>query len=225
MRFEQPAGKKEPCAVVTLTKQGRPTVELLAEALPRLIAGLHVPKAMRWGTASSSSCGPSATSCASSASEVVPFEVDGVKATRTTWGHRLYHMEHPGARDRSPRPEAYEAALEQAGVVVGLRRAPDRASPQQLEALAAEVGGRVVEDEELLDTLAEIVEFPTIVRGEFPADFLDLPKEVLVTSLKEHQKSFCIENAAGRPAALLPHRRQPPRRSRRASSRAATSGC
>jgi glycyl-tRNA synthetase beta chain len=52
-------------------------------------------------------------------------------------------------------------------------------------------------DEALLDTLAEIVEFPTIVRGDFPKDFLELPKEVLVTSLKEHQKSFCIEDARG----------------------------
>ena len=50
VRFEQPAGKKEPCAVVTLTRKGRPTVDLLAEALPRLIASLHVPKAMRWGS-------------------------------------------------------------------------------------------------------------------------------------------------------------------------------
>jgi glycyl-tRNA synthetase beta chain len=55
----------------------------------------------------------------------------------------------------------------------------------------------VVADAELLDTLAEIVEFPKIVRGEFPANFLELPKEVLVTSLREHQKSFCIEKLDG----------------------------
>jgi glycyl-tRNA synthetase beta chain len=59
-----------------------------------------------------------------------------------------------------------------------------------------------VEDEDLLDVLAEIVECPRILRGEFPVSFLDLPKEVLVTSLKEHQKSFCIENDKGE---LLPY--------------------
>ncbi|MBL0314104.1 MAG: glycine--tRNA ligase subunit beta [Holophagaceae bacterium] len=49
VRFEQPQGKKEPCAVVTITKKGQPTIELLAAALPKLIESLHVPKAMRWG--------------------------------------------------------------------------------------------------------------------------------------------------------------------------------
>jgi glycyl-tRNA synthetase beta chain len=72
---------------------------------------------------------------------------------------------------------------------------------QQLEVLATEAGGQVVADGSLLDTLAEIVEFPKVLRGDFPADFLELPKEVLVTSLREHQKSFCIENAEG---GLLP---------------------
>jgi glycyl-tRNA synthetase beta chain len=129
----------------------------------------------------------------------VPITVDGVTATNTTWGHRLYHREHP-APVTIATPDAYESALEAAGVVVSVDVRRARIA-QQLEALAAEVGGRMVADAELLDTLAEIVEFPKIVRGEFPANFLELPKEVLVTSLREHQKSFCIENANGE---LLP---------------------
>ena len=125
--------------------------------------------------------------------------MDGVRATNSTWGHRLHHRQHT-APTTIPTPEGYEAALEAAGVVVSvdIRRAR---IAQQLEALAAEAGGRVVADAELLDTLAEIVEFPKIVRGDFPASFLELPKEVLVTSLREHQKSFCIEGPDG---LLLP---------------------
>jgi glycyl-tRNA synthetase beta chain len=200
VRFEQPAGKKEPCAVVTITKQGRPTVELLAEALPGLIAGLHVPKAMRWGKSEFEFVRPIRNILCLFGEEIVPIVVDGVTATNTTWGHRLFHRQHPGPV-KIVTPEAYESALEAAGVVVSVEVRRTRIA-QQLETLAIEVSGQVVADAELLDTLAEIVEFPKIVRGEFPATFLELPKEVLVTSLREHQKSFCIERPDG--TDLLP---------------------
>jgi len=200
VRFEQPAGKKEPCAVVTITKQGRPTVDLLAEALPGLIAGLHVPKAMRWGKSDFEFVRPIRNILCLFGDQVVPITVDGVAATNTTWGHRLYHRQHP-APVTIATPEAYESALEAAGVVVSVEVRHARMA-EQLDDLAAKAGGRVVADAELLDTLAEIVEFPKILRGDFPADFLELPKEVLVTSLREHQKSFCIEGPDG---ALLPH--------------------
>jgi glycyl-tRNA synthetase beta chain len=199
VRFEQPTGKKEPCAVVTLIKQGRPTMELLAEALPRLISELHVPKAMRWGNSEFEFVRPIRNILCLYGEDVVPFEVDGVKATRTTWGHRLHHMRHPEPVAITS-VDAYEQTLEQAGIVVSFDQRRQRIAAD-MKALAAEVGGRVVEDEELLSTLAEIVEFPRVVRGQFPPAFMALPKEVLVTSLKEHQKSFCIENEAGE---LLP---------------------
>ncbi len=199
VRFEQPKGKKEPCAVVTITKAGRPTAELLEEALPGLIASLHVPKAMRWGKSDFEFVRPIRNILCLFGEQVIPITVDGVTATNTTWGHRLFHREHPAPLTLAT-PESYEATLEAAGVVVNVAVRRQRIAAQ-LEALAAEAGGRVVADAELLDTLAEIVEFPKIVRGDFPASFLELPKEVLVTSLREHQKSFCIENAQGE---LLP---------------------
>lgn len=195
VRFEQPAGKKEPCAVVTLTKAGRPSQELLAEALPGMIASLHVPKAMRWGKSEFEFVRPIRNILCLFGGEVVRFEVDGVTASNTTWGHRLFHRGNP-APVAVASPDVYEAALEGAGVVVSFHERRVRMETQ-LHALAAAIGGRVVMDEELLDTLAEIVEFPTIVRGAFPKEFLELPKEVLVTSLKEHQKSFCIEDGSG----------------------------
>lgn len=200
VHFEQPAGKKEPCAVVTITKPGRPTVELLAEALPGLIAGLHVPKAMRWGSSEFEFVRPIRNLLCLFGEQVVPITVDGVTATATTWGHRLFHRQHPEPV-KIASPEAYEAALEAAGVVVSVEARRGRIAAQ-LETLAAEVGGKVVADAELLDTLAEIVEFPKVVRGDFPADFLELPKEVLVVSLREHQKAFCIEKTDG--TDLLP---------------------
>ncbi len=200
VRFEQPAGKKEPCAVVTVTKLGRPTVDLLQEALPGLIAGLHVPKAMRWGNSDFEFVRPIRSLLCLLGDQVVPITVDGVTAGNTTWGHRLFHRAQPEPVVVSE-PSAYEAALEAAGVVVSVDVRRARIA-EQLDTLAASVGGRVVADAELLDTLAEIVEFPKIVCGEFPPAFLELPKEVLVTSLREHQKSFCIEQPDG--TDLLP---------------------
>ncbi len=200
VRFEQPKGKKEPCAVVTVVKQGRPTAELLAEALPRLIAGLHVPKAMRWGASDFAFVRPIRNLLCLFGRDVVPFEVDGVKTGATTWGHRLFHREHPEPV-RVETPEAYEAALAAAGVVPSFRARRD-AIAAALDAAAAAVDGRVVQDAELLDTLALIVEAPSVLRGAFPGAFMALPKEVLVSSLKEHQKSFCIEKPDG--SALLP---------------------
>jgi len=202
--FSTPTGKKEPCATVTLTKQGRPTVDLLSEALPRLIAGLHVPKAMRWGHSEFEFVRPIRNLLCLFGSDVVPFEVDGVKTSSTTWGHRLYHMQHPEAVQITS-PEGYESALKEAGVLVSFDERRD-AIEAEMQYLASAVKGAVVEDEELLNILAEIVEFPRVVRGEFPPEFMKLPKEVLVTSLKEHQKSFCIEDASeGSTGDLLPY--------------------
>ncbi len=198
--FEQPTGKKEPCAVVTVTKVGRPTTDLLMEALPGLIAGLHVPKAMRWGRSDFEFVRPIRNLLCLLGETVIPITVDGVTATNTTWGHRLHHREHP-APILIATPGVYEAKLEAAGVVVSLDLRRSRIATQ-LQDQAAEAGGHLVADAELLDTLAEIVEFPKIVLGEFPASFLELPKEVLVTSLREHQKSFCIEKLDG--TELLP---------------------
>jgi glycyl-tRNA synthetase beta chain len=195
IEFTTPTGKKEPCATVTLTKQGRPTQELLAEALPRLIGGLHVPKAMRWGHSDFEFVRPIRNILCLFGSDVVPFTVDGVKTGNTTWGHRQFHMQHAEPL-KVASPEGYEAALKDAGVLVSFDERRD-AIEAEMQYLASQVSGRVVEDEELLATLAEIVERPRVVRGEFPPEFMSLPKEVLVTSLKEHQKSFCIEDEQG----------------------------
>jgi glycyl-tRNA synthetase beta chain len=198
--FEVPAGKKEPVAVVRLTQKGRPTMDLLSEALPGLIAGLHVPKAMRWGKSEFQFVRPIRNVLCLLGEQVVPFTVDGVASSRSTLGHRLHHREHAEALVLE-HPRQYEAALEAAGVVASAEERRKRLQAEK-DALAKEVHGHAVKDEGLLDTLSEIVEWPRMVRGDFPADFLELPKEVLVTSLREHQKAFCIEDAKGK---LLPH--------------------
>ena len=200
IKFEQPAGKKEPCAVVEILKPGRTAIDILAEALPRMVSNLHVPKAMRWGDSVYEFVRPIRSILCIFGTDIVPLSIDGVNSGNTTWGHRLYHRENSGPLVVDS-PEKYEAVLKQGGIIASFDERRQMISGQ-LKARANEAGGRLVADEELLDSLALIVEWPTILRGAFPADFLDLPKEVLVTSLKEHQKAFCIEKPDS--AELLP---------------------
>jgi len=199
VRFEAVEGKKEPVAVARVAHPGRPTLDLLVEALPDLVSKLHVPKAMRWGRSEFAFVRPIRSVLCLLGEEIVPIVLDGVAASNTTWGHRLHHREFP-APLTVPEPMAYGKILDKAGVMVDVadRR---RRLKDELEGLAWEVHGHPVHDEELLDTLAEILEFPRLLRGTFPEDFLALPKEVLITSLREHQKAFCVEGADG---ALLP---------------------
>jgi glycyl-tRNA synthetase beta chain len=201
IRFEQPKGKKEPCAIVEVMNPGRPTVALLSEHLPRLISSLHVPKAMRWGDSAYEFARPIRSILCIFGSEIVPFTVDDVDSGNDTWGHRLHHRKEAG-KLMVDSPEKYEAILKSGGVLASFEERR-QAIAMQIEAKAAEVGGRPVTDENLLDTLALIVEWPTVLCGSFPADFMDLPREVLVTSLKEHQKAYCVENADG--SKLLPY--------------------
>ncbi|MDR2561727.1 MAG: glycine--tRNA ligase subunit beta [Holophagales bacterium] len=201
LRFEQPAGKKEPCAVAEILKKGRNTDSILSEALPRLVSALHVPKAMRWGSSSYEFVRPIRSILCTFGKKTVPFTIDGVNSGNTTWGHRLFHRtnESPLTVDS---PEKYEAVLKAGGIIASFEERR-RTIEEQIKAKAAEVGGRPVADEELLDTLALIVEWPSMLKGAFPPEFMDLPKEVLVTSLKEHQKAFCIEKPDG--SGLLPY--------------------
>ncbi|HJW33859.1 MAG TPA: glycine--tRNA ligase subunit beta [Holophagaceae bacterium] len=199
LTFDLVAGKKEPVAMVVQSLPGRPSLDLLAEALPGLIAQLHVPKAMRWGASEFAFVRPIRNILCLLGEHVVPFEVDGVSSGHTTWGHRLYHRDHSEPITIA-NPTDYDKHLEEAGVVCAFAERRRRMK-DEMEGLAWEVQGEVVKDDGLLDTLAEIVEWPKVIRGEFPADFLELPKEVLVTSLKEHQKAFCVQDAKGN---LLP---------------------
>ena len=144
IRFEQPAGKKEPCALVTLTQPGRPTAQLLAEALPRLVTGLHVPKAMRWGVSEFQFVRPIRNVLCLFGAEVVPFQLDGVTTGSTTWGHRLHHLDHPEPVAVAE-PMAYEAALEAAGIVASCQERKARLE-RQIDDLARQAGGAAVKN-------------------------------------------------------------------------------
>ncbi|RMF84856.1 MAG: glycine--tRNA ligase subunit beta [Nitrospirae bacterium] len=190
-------GKKGEYLAVRLEEGGGATRDLLAAHLPRVIRNLPFPKSMRWGEGSWRFARPVHWILCRLGGEVVPFEIEGVAAGGTTRGHRFLAPDPIEVRDL----EAYLAGLRAAFVEPepGRRAAAIRAAA---EALGAGVGGRTVVEEALLDEVTHLVEHPGCVVGRFDPAFLEVPREVLVTSMAKNQRYFPVEGEDGR---LLPH--------------------
>ncbi|QFT80330.1 Glycine--tRNA ligase beta subunit [Roseovarius sp. THAF27] len=186
--------KKGQVYFATITKPGRPAAEIVAEVLDDTIRNFPWPKSMRWGAGSLRWVRPLhsilciLTDDAGEA-QVVPLDVDGIKAGESTEGHRFMA---PG-RFSVTSFEDYAAKLKRAKVVLNPE---ERAGHiwQEATNLAFARGLEVVEDKGLLQEVAGLVEWPVPLMGGIGAEFLDLPPEVLQSSMKEHQKFFSVRN-------------------------------
>ncbi|MEX0350010.1 MAG: glycine--tRNA ligase subunit beta [Paracoccaceae bacterium] len=177
----------------SIEKPGRPAAEIIAEVLEATIRNFPWPKSMRWGSGALRWVRPlHSILCILSdeaGTQVVPMEVDGIKAGDSTEGHRFMA---PG-RLSVTSFEDYEAQLKRAHVVLSpAERADHIWADAQNMAFAA--GLEVVDDKGLLAEVAGLVEWPVVLMGQIDAEFLDLPPEVLQTSMKEHQKFFSVKN-------------------------------
>ena len=177
----------------TIEKPGRPAAAIVAEVLEAVIRGFPWPKSMRWGVGSLRWVRPlHSILCLLSdenGAQIVPMQVDGIAAGDSTEGHRFMA---PG-RFSVTSFEDYEAKLKKACVMLS---AAERADHIQADAanLAFAAGLELVEDSGLLAEVAGLVEWPVVLMGEIGAEFLDLPPEVLQTSMKEHQKFFSVRD-------------------------------
>jgi glycyl-tRNA synthetase len=184
--------------VATKTESGQPAGQVLAEALPNLIAGLKFPRTMRWNQTNVAFSRPIRWLVSLLDDQVLPFEVASVSSGRTTRGLRPFgspEIELAHADD-------YLMTMAQQEIVVDVAERRERVQ-HQVEALAASVGGRVPEDLALLDEVANLVERPTALLGRFEAAYLSLPPEVLVTAMKKHQLYFPVVQDAE--SELLPY--------------------
>ena len=176
-----------------IEKEGRPAEEIVAEVLEATIRNFPWPKSMRWGSGSLRWVRPlHSILCLltdENGARVVPMEIDGIKAVDSTEGHRFMA---PG-RFSVTSFEDYEAKLKRAHVVLS---ADERAEHIWADATNAAfaAGLEVVEDKGLLAEVAGLVEWPVVLMGQIDDEFLDLPVEVLQTSMKEHQKFFSVLN-------------------------------
>ena len=178
-------------------ERGSRTADVLIALLPKLVGALTFPKFMRWGEGTFRFVRPIRWLLALYDGRVVPVEIDGLKAEGKTFGHRF--LAPRGVRVRSA--EEYLQLLEDRFVIADPARRRELVRAQATEA-AATVKGRPLLDDALVDTVADLVEFPAAVCGEFKLDYLELPRAVIVTPMQKHQRYFPVVDAAGE---LLPH--------------------
>jgi glycyl-tRNA synthetase len=173
--------------VATVTEAGRPAAEVLAETLPGLVAGLRFPKTMRWNASNVYFSRPLRWLVALLGDQVVPFAYAGVASGRTTRGLRPYgspEIELASADD-------YLATLADNHILADGTERREQVRTQA-KALAASVDGRIPDDPGLLDEVTNLIERPTALLGQFEAEYLALPQDVLVTVMKKHQRYFPV---------------------------------
>lgn len=168
-----------------LTK-GQSATEALSEKLPEMISGIHFPKTMYWtGKNGVRFIRPIRWIVALIEDRVVPFEVAGVKSGNLTRGHRILGSKEPVAVTVA----TYLDVLRENSVIVHARERKKRIEERLDEG--------VQPDQELLNTLVYLTEFPTPIRGSFDPSYLELPKEILSTVMRHHQKYFSVVNPDG----------------------------
>ncbi|MEW6242473.1 MAG: glycine--tRNA ligase subunit beta, partial [Chloroflexota bacterium] len=193
--------------VFAVAKQkGRPTPEVLAEALPKLVEGIKFEKSMRWNASGVAFSRPIRWYVALFGDMVIPFEYAGVTSGNVTRGLRPYDS----PEITIPSADKYFDVIRESGIV--LDKEERKASiVEQVKQAASLMGGEAIIEEGLLSEVANLVEMPTAVMGGFDKEYLSLPRDVLISVMKKHQRYFPVESPspAGRGARsegkLLPH--------------------
>ncbi|MDM8283550.1 glycine--tRNA ligase subunit beta [Ligilactobacillus salivarius] len=174
---------------------GKPVTEVLA-GMKDVAMDLKFPTMMRWGSNDFEYVRPIKWLVALLDNEVVPFEILDIKTGRTTQGHRFL-----GKAVDVPSADKYLETLETQKVIAdaGVRKAEIR---KQIDTLATENNWNIVVDEDLLEEVNNLVEYPTVFAGKFKEEYLQVPNEVLITSMKDHQRFFYVTDKEGN---LLPN--------------------
>lgn len=172
--------------------KGQKTRDLLKPLLEDVIAHLNFPKNMRWGNYESRYARPLRWIVALLDSEVIPVKVEAIQAGQFSYGHRQLSSGPVCFKT----PGEYADQLRDHYVLVDAKERR-QSTWEQIQSLAHKEGAEVSEDQRLLDEVVNLVEFPTAFCGGFTPEYLEMPAEVLVTSMKEHQRYFPLHNADG----------------------------
>jgi len=185
-----------------ITKKGRSASEILAEALPKELSSIYWPKNMYWQKPSECFVRPVRWLVAMLDAETIPLEFGGIRAGKTSRGHRI--LSGALGNDAVTIPRAGSAYFDslRAAKVLGSGEREHQIRKALDAATRAIPGARWREDAALLDTVVNLTEFPSAILGSFDPQFLALPEEVLVTVMRDHQKYFAVEDAQGK---LAPH--------------------
>jgi glycyl-tRNA synthetase beta chain len=196
-RLERVTTAKGEYLSAQITKKGRSASEILAELLPKEINSIYWPKSMYWRKPGERFVRPVRWLIAMLDGQVVPLEFDGIRAGKSSRGHRILGQNSVEVGNAS----AYVDVLRKAKVLGRAER--EQQIRKALDAATRTVpGARWREDKVLLDTVVNLTEYPSVTLGNFDREFLELPDEVLVTVMRDHQKYFAVEDAHGK---LLSH--------------------
>ena len=193
---QEEGGGKYVYAVVK--QKGRPTPEILVEALPKLVEGIKFEKSMRWNESGVAFSRPIRWLVALLGETVVPFEYAGVASGNVTRGLRPYDSPEITV----PSAEKYFDVIREAGIVLD-KEERQASIIEQVNQAASLVGGEAMIEEGLLNEVTNLVEMPTAVMGAFDKESLSLPRDVLISVMKKHQRYFPISKLQS--ANLLPH--------------------
>ena len=181
-----------------VTKLGRTSFDLLFEILPRVIHDLSWPKTMTWtGLKGARFIRPIRWIVAVLDGKPLKFSFGGVTAGNTTRGHRFLGKPSIPVKDFAD----YEKKLRANGVIVRPEQRREKIS-KELAAHSKRTGCHIHQDEGLLELVTYLNEFPTVIEGDFDPSFLELPDEILITVMRDHQKYFAVEKRGGE---LAPH--------------------
>ncbi|MBV9460686.1 MAG: glycine--tRNA ligase subunit beta [Bradyrhizobium sp.] len=191
--------KKGDFYIALIEKKGRDTIDVLAEMLPVIVRTFPWPKSMRWGARSAKSGSlnwvrplhaiTATFGLETEEPDVVKFDVDGIAAGQTTFGHRFMAPAAISVR----RFEDYQEKLLQAKVVLDPERRKDTIVTDAKQ-LAFAQGFELVEDQTLLDEVAGLVEWPVVLMGSFDQDYLAIPGEVIRATIRNNQKCFVVSD-------------------------------
>ncbi|HUU65808.1 MAG TPA: glycine--tRNA ligase subunit beta [Methyloceanibacter sp.] len=179
--------KKGSYYVALLDKPGRPAADVVAEIVPDIVRNFPWPKSMRWGSGKLRWVRPLQSILCLLDGKVVDFDIDGLKSGKETRGHRFMAPKAFVVKNFKDYAEKLRAAFV---ILDGDERATLIA--MHAHKLAGKQGLSLIEDEALLAENAGLTEWPVVLMGEFDADFLSVPPEVLATSMKAHQKCFSL---------------------------------
>lgn len=181
---------------VTKNSVGVDTKSILSEGLLGILTSMTFPKNMRWGAHEFKFVRPIKWMVAMLGSETVDLEITGVKAGNVTRGHRFL-----GGEAVIPEASAYRDVLREQHVIVDVNERQEMIV-SQIQALAQEKDWNIAIKDDLLEEVLFLVETPTVLYGSFDSSFLHIPQEVLITSMREHQRYFPVLDKQGQ---LLPY--------------------
>jgi len=173
-------------------ERGVATATVLKQILPGIILGTPFPKTMRWMDLDIAFARPLHSIVALLGDRVLTFTVGNVKSGRYSRGHSFMHPK----KIKVKHPDEYLDALREAWVIVDIAERKAMVA-EQIAAEARTSGGTVLKDPELVDIVTNLVEYPIATAGSFEPEFLEVPREVLITAMREHQKYFAVVDAQG----------------------------